>query len=193
MSLQRDSVPQEPLGKRPELWSGMYEQSSEPEHADLPGAHMLRRCSSLVGRGSGQIRAQALLGAQQRHGNRAVQRSTPMPQPQGLEELVRTLRDRETGGALGMLGGIVGDVATSAGGLVGTLGEAFGGLADADSGAAWEGASAEASASAAEGGADYGHNSASTAREAERSAATKPSEVPLDRATLERMEESGMW
>ena len=169
------------LAKRPRPEFGRA--GNEAWHNHQPYAHTLLRSPSLGGRGNSPVRVQTLLGAQQRHGNRAVQRSTPMPQPKGLEDLVRTLGDRETGGPLGMLGSIVGDVATGAGGLMGTLGDAVGGLLDGNSGGSWVGAGAEGAATAAE---DYGHNTASTAREAERSAATKPSEIPLSREELER-------
>jgi hypothetical protein len=171
--------------KRPEPEEGKAHgqgKGNESWHNPLPNAHTLLGSPRLSGRGNSQVRAQTLLGAQQRYGNRAVQRSTAMPQAQNLEDLVRSLGDRERGGPLGMLGSIVGDAASSVGDLVGPIVSPFGALTADSSDAAWEGASAEGSAPATE---DYGHNTASTAREAERSAATKPSEIPLSREELE--------
>ena len=177
------------------------ETSSDTPHeqgVDLGLSHQrstaaLLRSPSLRGRGNSQTRAHHLLAAQRTHGNRAVQRSTSMPQPANLEDLVRSLKDRERGGALGMLGSILGDVGSDAGGLLGAVGGAFGGVTGGSPGDTWAGASAQGTASVAGGGATYEHHSASTARNAERSAASTGRDIPLDRATLDKMYESGLW
>jgi hypothetical protein len=192
---------EERLARRRDTYVDVAHRSNtQPSGTAQDYSPALLRASQGGRRGSTGIRSQVMLAAQRTHGNRAVQRSISPGNDAGatatgeghpeLEELAR----RRLNGPLGALAAIVGGTVSDAGGLLGTLWDgvsrsAGGGPA---AGSGWVGATAQGSANVG-GGATYEHNTASTARNAERRAATKGSEVPLDRATLERMEASGMW